>query len=108
MKWRPRRGRFIWSACCHIPFKAFVRLDYILLTRETFCETSELRVWCSTSNVLLGKYELFVSVLRQDDHRFCAIFFAPFQIAKVGGALRGILTVLEEDPNSFFVTIDLL
>ena len=58
-------------------------------------------VWCSTSNVLLGKYELFVSVLRQDDHRFCAIFFAPFQIAKVGGALRGILTVLEEDPNSF-------
>ena len=64
---------------------------------------SELRVRYSASNVLLGKYELFVSVLRRDDHRFCAIVFAPFQIAKVGGALRGILTVLEEDPPILFL-----
>ena len=53
------------------------------------------------------RHELFVSVLHGGKLRFCAIFFAPFQIAKIGGALRGILTALEEE-STFFVMIDLV
>ena len=53
------------------------------------------------------RHELFVSVLHGENLRFCAIFFAPFQIVKIGGALRGILTALEEE-FTFFVIIDLV
>ena len=53
------------------------------------------------------RHELFVSVLHGGKLRFCALFFAPFQIAKIGGALRGILTALEEESTFVFVVNDL-